>query len=378
MSARPVRFQMLIILCLYITLVWLIFSRLKLVKWGWGTGTVTVLIGAFILSVFLALFNYLTPSGSIVVGSRVIEVIPNVSGEIISVPVKANVPIKAGDVLFKIDPTPFQNKVRQLEASFAQAKDQAKQLVSNYEQATANVEGLTAQLAYNRQRLTDMQKLAGQQAQSEFKLQDTQVQFDTVNFQFQAAKAAQATAKLAVDSEIGGVNTTVAQIQAQYDQAKWELEQTTVRATGDGYVTSLALAAGDRALQARAVMSLIVSEDIRIIGMFSPNGFKTIQPGAPVKIVFDDRPGQIFSAKIVDIPRGVGQGQIAISGTLARSGSIRGADSYPAVISIPDDHDKANLRLGMPGTATVFAPNAGVIGLIKSILIWISSYTAYL
>jgi multidrug resistance efflux pump len=369
---------MLIVLCLYIALVWLVFSRLKVIRWGWGSGAVTVLIGAFILAVFLALFNYLTPSGSIIVASRVVEVIPNVSGEIVAVPVKTNVPIKAGDTLFKIDPTPFQNKVRQLEASFAQAKDQAKQLVSNYEQATANVEGLNAQLGYNRQRLSDMQKLTSSQAQSEFKLQDTQVQYDTVNYQFQSAKAAQVTAKLAMDSEIGGVNTTVAQIQAQLDQARWELEQTTVRAPDDGYVTSLALTVGDRALQARAVMSLIVTRDIRIIGMFSPNGFKTVRPGALVKIIFDDNPGQIFTATIVDIPKGVGQGQIETSGTLARSTSLRGADSYPAVISIPEGYDKAVLRLGMPGTATVFAPNAGVIGLIKDILIWINSYTAYL
>jgi len=369
---------MLIILSAYLVLIWLVFTRLKLVKWGWASGTITVLVGAFILSVFLALFNYLTPSGSIIVASRVIEVMPNVSGEIVSVPVKTNVPIKAGDILFKIDPVPFQNKVRQLEASSAQAKDQAKQLASNYQQATANVEGLTAQLAYNKQRLTDIQKLSGEGTDTQFKMQDTQVQYETVNYQFQAAKAAQATAKLAMDSEIGGVNTAVAQIQAQLDQARWELEQTTVRAVGDGYVTGLALTVGDRALQARAVMSVVVGTEMRIIGMFSPNGFNTIKPGALVKIVFDERPGQIFSATIVDIPKGVGEGQITTSGTLVRSSSVRGANSYPAVISIPVGFDNAALRLGMPGTATVFSANAGVIGLIKDILIWIDSYTAYL
>src|SRR5579871_3982885 len=107
---------MLIILSAYLVLIWLVFTRLKLVKWGWASGTITVLVGAFILSVFLALLNYLTLSESIIVASRVIEVMPNVSGEIVSVPVKTNVPIKAGDILFKIDPVPFQNKVRQLEA----------------------------------------------------------------------------------------------------------------------------------------------------------------------------------------------------------------------------------------------------------------------
>lgn len=63
---------MLIILTIYLVLVWLIFSRLNLVRWGWGSGSVAVLIGAFILAVFMAMFNYLTPSGSFVVISRVV------------------------------------------------------------------------------------------------------------------------------------------------------------------------------------------------------------------------------------------------------------------------------------------------------------------
>ena len=224
-----------------------------------------------------------------------------------------------------------------------------------------------------------MQKLAaGEQAQSVFRMQDTQVQFETVRFQLQGAKAAQITAKLAMDSEIGGVNTTVAQIAAQLENAKWELEQTTVKAPNDGVVTIMALAVGDRALQARSALSFIVTEDIALIGMFSPNGFETIKPNAAVKIVFDNHPGRIFHAKIINIPRGVGEGQIAVSGTLARVGAIGGTKVYPAVISIPDEIDKAQLRLGMPGTATVFAENAGVIGLLMSIIVWISSYAAYL
>jgi multidrug resistance efflux pump len=368
----------LIILCLYLVLVWLIFSKFKLLKWGWGSGTVAVLGGAFILAVFLAMFNYLTPSGSFVIVSRVVEVTPNVSGQVISIPVKTNVPVKAEAVLFQIDQAPFQYKVNQLEASLVQAKQQARQLKANYEQATANVEGLTKQLAYNTQRLADIDKLTAQQATSVFRAQDTQVQFETVSAQLQAAKAAQLSAKIAVDSEIGGVNTTVAQIQAQLESAKWELEQTTVRAPGDGVVTVMALATGDRALQARSAMSFIITDEITIIGMFSPNGFATIKPDAPVKLVFDSLPGRIYHGKIVDIPRGVGQGQIAVSGMLARVGSIGGAKAYPAVISIPSDIDQASLRLGMPGTATVFADRAGVIGLLMSILVWISSYIAYL
>jgi multidrug resistance efflux pump len=369
---------MIIILCLYIVALWLVFSKFKLVRWGWLSGTVAVLVGVFILATFLAFFNYLMPSGRVTVTGRVVEVTPNVTGQIVAIPVKPNVPVKANDVLFQIDPAPFQYKVSQLQASLAAAKQQTEILKSNYEQATANVTGLTAQVAFNAKRLADIQKLAAEDANTQFQAQDRQNQYETALAQLNVAKAAQQSAKLALDSEIGGVNTTVAQIQAQLDNAGWELSQTTIRAPADGYVTVVALAVGDRALQARSAMSFIVENEITLVGMFSQNGFQTIKDGASVDIVFDNAPRRIYHAKITAIPKGVGQGQVAVSGTLARTNALGGATVFPAEISIPDGMSRESLRLGMSGSATAFADNAGVIGLLASILVWISSYTAYL
>ena len=237
---------------------------------------------------------------------------------------------------------------------------------------------LEKQNAFNAERLADIKKLTGEQALSVFRQQDTQVQYETVYAQLQAAKAAQENARLAMESEIGGVNTTVAQTEAQLDHAKWELEQTTIVAPHDGYATLIALTVGDRANPTRSVMSFIATDEITIVGMFSPNGFPTIKPGAQVKLVFDNDPGRIHEATIVTIPEGIGQGQIAISGMLAKAGSVGGARAYPAVISIPKGIERDKLRIGMPGSATVFAEKAGVIGMLMSILVWISSYTAYL
>jgi len=369
---------MLIIAGLYAILVWLLFSRLKLLRWGWVSGTLVVVVGASILAAFVAMFNYLTPSGSFVIVARVVEVTPNVSGQIVEIPVQPNVPVKAGTVLFRIDPAPFKYQVDQLAASLAQAQQQVKELRGSYVQATANVDGLEKQLAFHNKRLADYQQMVSQYAESEFRLQDTQVQQETVAFQLQAAKAAQLNAKLAMDSEINGVNTAVANIQAQLADAGWKLEQTTFRAPADGYVTLLAATVGDRALLARSVMSFIVTEETYIVGMFQPNGFDTIKPGARVKMVFDERPGRIYHAEITDIPRGVGQGQAKASGMLARVGSVGGTRAYPAGISIPKDIERSELRVGMPGTATVFSDEAGPIGLLMSILVWVSSYTAYL
>jgi multidrug resistance efflux pump len=368
----------LIILCLYFVALWLVFSRFRLVRWGWLSGAISIVIGGLILATFLALFNYLTPSGKVTVTGRVVEVTPNVSGQIVSIPVKPNVPVKTGDILFQIDPSPFQYKVSQLQASLAGARQQVEILKANYLQASANVTGLTAQAAFNAKRLADIATLVADDANTQFQQQDRRNAYETVLAQLSAAKAAQQSARLTMDSEISGVNTTVAQIEAQLENANWELSQTTIRAPAGGYVTLVTLSVGDRALQARGVMSFIVEDEITLVGMFPQNGFQTVKEGAPVDIVFDNIPGRIYHARVIAIPKGIGQGEVAISGTLARTSAPGGASVFPALISIPDDVSRDSLRLGMSGSATAFAPNAGVIGLLASILVWVSSYVAYL
>jgi hypothetical protein len=106
------------------------------------------------------------------------------------------------------------------------------------------------------------------------------------------------------------------------------------------------------------------------VALFPQTGFQTVKDGAPVEIVFDNIPGRIFHARVIAIPKGIGQGQVATSGTLARTSSLGGAAAFPAVISIPDDMALDTLQLGMSGSATAFAQDAGVIGLLASILVW--------
>jgi hypothetical protein len=72
---------MLILLVSYLILIWLAFSKFKLIRLTWSSGTVAALAGIVILAVFVAMLNYLTPTGRVVVVSRVVEVTPNVSGE---------------------------------------------------------------------------------------------------------------------------------------------------------------------------------------------------------------------------------------------------------------------------------------------------------
>jgi multidrug resistance efflux pump len=125
-------------------------------------------------------------------------------------------------------------------------------------------------------------------------------------------------------------------------------------------------------------MSFILGDDMSIVGVFEQNGFKNIKRGAAVKLVFANRPGKVFYSAITDVYRGVGQGQVAVSGTLARAETVGTSSTYPAKIEIPKGIDPDMLRLGMVGTATVISDKAGPIGLLATILLWVKAYAAYL
>jgi len=158
---------------------------------GWLSGTVSILIGAFILAAFLALFNYLAPSGKVRVDVKAVEVTPNVTGQIVAIPVKTNVPVKTGDVLFQIDPTPFRYKLAQLQASLAAARQQTEILKIELPTCDGERRRLTAQLKYKTKRLADIRTLSNEGANTEFEEQDTQVQYETAAAQLSAAKATQ-------------------------------------------------------------------------------------------------------------------------------------------------------------------------------------------
>jgi len=369
---------LVIVALIYLLLVWLVFSRLKLLSWNWTTGTATVLLGLLVVAVFDGFLNYLTPAGRVAVVGRVVEVTSNVAGQIIDIPVQPNRPVKPGTVLFRIDPTPFKYKVKEFKAQLVEARQRAEQLKANFEAATADVKLIDAQLDFATRRRDDYSRLVRSAAASEFRLQDEQKQVDTLLAQQSASKARQTSARLALESEIDGVNTQVVRLTAQVGNAEWELEHTTFKAPADGYVSAMALTVGDRATPLRSVLSFIVTKEVQIVGIFSQNGFRTIKPGAFVQLAFANNPGRMYRSTIADIIGGVGEGQVATSGILVQVSKLPMTTEYPVQIHLPSDLDPASLRLGMSGTATVFAEGAGPIGFFGWLLLWMRALALYL
>jgi RND family efflux transporter MFP subunit len=258
------------------------------------------------------------PTGRVAVTGKVVEVTANVSGQIIEIPVQPNKLVNANEVLFKIDPTPFEAQVHTIEA----------------------------QLKFQELRLSQMAQLQASSSGRGFDVEQRQAEVD--------------------------------QLRGQLDKARFELDQTTIRAPANGYVSTMGLEKGERATAFKSVMSFIVSDRIQIVGIFSQNGFQTIKPNADVQFVLANNPGKIYSSTIGDILSGVGEGQLASSGILTRITSFAMTGEYPALINPPKDIDPSALRLGMSGTATVYAPNSGPLGLLGWILLKVRALVLYL
>jgi RND family efflux transporter MFP subunit len=309
---------MVIIAALYAVVVWLVFFQLKWLRWGWFTGTVTVIIGLLVCATFVGFLSYLAPTGRVAVIGHVVEVTPNVSGQITEISVRPNQLVKADTVLFRIDPTPYDAQVRMIDS----------------------------QLKFQELRLAQMQQLLASSSGRAFDVEQRQAEAD--------------------------------QLRAQLDKAKYDLDQTIIRAPGDGYVSTLTLNKGDRATSSKSVMSFIVSNQIQLMGIFSQNGFQTIKPGAQVQFALSNNPGHLYSSTIGDVVSGVGEGQIASSGTLARIASFPMTAEYPATINIPKEIDPSTLRPGMSGTATVYAPHSTPFDIFGWVLLYARALVLYL
>ena len=110
----------LLLLSIYSFFVWLIFFKFKWLPWNTVSQVIVVTIPVISIAALILILNVVAPSSDDVrVINYVVPVVPRVTGRVTEVPIEPNRPIKKGDVLFKIDPMPFELDVQAAEANLA-------------------------------------------------------------------------------------------------------------------------------------------------------------------------------------------------------------------------------------------------------------------
>lgn len=311
---------MLIVLSIYAVLIWLIFFKLKLLPWSNGTKSLVAIVGLIIVLVVVGLLNTRTPSGRVTVVAHVVEIAPIVGGIVTSVPVEPNIPVTQGTVLFELDKTPFRARL---------------------DEALADLE--IASLTLDRQ-------------QTAFDRNSNTVSKQTLD----ESRAARAAA------------------QARVDAVQYDFDQTVVAAPSDGVVTSLGVSAGDQARPLSPVMPFVRTDSVFLAGVFAQNGLSGMPVGTPVKIVIDRTPGQIYGSEVVEIAQGTGSGQIPVGSNLLTAQDIGSGGEALVVLAWPEELDRSIATPGTVGSATAFGPDAGAMGLLATVLLYIKMIGTYL
>src|SRR5436190_3103239 len=216
----------LLLILIYVSICYVTFKifRIPVNQWSLATATLGGLIG---IALLLLVMNYNHPfTTQARLYFTVTPILPGVRGRVTEVPVTPNVPLKEGDVLFKLDPRPFQYMIDQKQAQLAEAEQNVKQLKSAVDQATAEKERMNAQSRLAQENYDRQQQLFEAKVISKATLDTFARNLETARQSVAAAAAQEESARLAYTSEIGGTNTTVAGLQAELDQAEYELEQT--------------------------------------------------------------------------------------------------------------------------------------------------------
>jgi multidrug resistance efflux pump len=362
-----------VLLFLYGFIVWLVFFKFRWLKftiaWGFFSTFFIVHLGI----IFLIGLRFVAPTSTDArIIQRTIQLTPRLSEPtlVTAVLVEPNVHVKRGTPLFQFDRRIYEAKVRQLQAQLAQAKQNVLIMKADIQVSTEKIVKLRSELVYAQYQQKLSADLAKAGAGPEEDAQKWSAQVAADNAAIKEAQAEEQRSVLKYQSEIGGVNTTVASTQAELDQALFYLENTLMVAPEDGYIINLQVQPGMVAGDVRfgAIASFICDENRYMLANFFQENLKYMKEGQPAEIALDLYPGQIWRGKVQAIWQGSGAGQMLPSGTLPNfhyTPSETPQGQFAVAITL-DDPDQVKFPIGTQGRAAIYTnPDSAFVILRK-------------
>ncbi|MDY0981867.1 MULTISPECIES: HlyD family secretion protein [Stenotrophomonas] len=380
-----------ILLLIYSFFVWLIFFKFKWLPWNFVSQVVVVSLPIFAMTALILVLNVVAPSSSDVRAiNYVVQVVPRVTGRVIEVPVEANRPVRKGEVLFRIDPVPYQQQLAALEAKLPElsakvdsADAYQRELGEQLRGARATREALAVrlQLAERRQRQTG--ELASSGAGSRFDHEQAQTEAASLRSDLVSttAQMAQVQQKLSAQtrdgelSEVAQAQAGMVQLQAQIVEARWQLEQTVVRAPADGSVINLQLREGSYAasLPLTPVMTFVEREQW-ILAMYSQNELGNVAPGNEAEIALKVYPNRIIKCRVDSVVWASGTGQLPISGMIPQTGTSPLPPGRIAVRLRPDGRDRdVFIAMGAQGQGAIYTEHGKLIHIVRRVILRVGS-----
>ena len=345
----------------FILFVWLVFFKFKWLKFSPAWAIVTAFIFIHVLLIFLIGLRFMTPyTTDAKVIQHTIQLIPRLTEPtlVTAVLVEPDVPVKKGQPLFQFDRRPYEFKVRQLEAQLAEAKQNVLVLQADVTVAVENLAKNRSEIEYATFQQKLFQGLAQKGAGTEEDAQKWSAQLKVAEASVKEATAQLARTRLKYQSQIGGVNTTVAAVEAELALAGYYLDNTLMVAPEDGRVINLQVRPGMVAGEVRfgAIASFICDDGRYLLANYFMENLKYVTNGQPVEVALNLYPGQIFQARVEAIWKASGEGQLLPSGNLPQfePQPPKKPQSQYAVKIVFDDPTQSRFPIGAQGAAAIY------------------------
>ena len=371
----------LLLALIYVSFCIAIFKifRIPVNQWSLSTAVLGGIIG---ISLTLLVMNYNHPfTANARIYFAVTPILPTVKGRVVEVPVQANAPLKEGDVLFRIDPKPFEYVVAEKKAALAEAEQNVKQLKASFDQAAAQAEKANAQLQLAEQNYDRQAQLFKTNVVAQATLDTATRNLDVSKQSFAAAKAEEERARLAYTSNIGGVNTDVAKLRGELADAEFDLEQTTTRAAGPGFVTQVSLRPGMYAIPAQLRTSMFFvntgPQDRELGAAFQQNSLQRVKAGDDAEVAFDAVPGRVFKAKVRTVVDAISTGQLGTTVGLIEPETRTTAGRAVAIIDVSDEMRDYQIPLGATAQVAIYTEHWHHLSLLRKVLLRMRSWQNY-
>lgn len=372
----------LLIILTYVAFAWSIFKIFKIPVNKWTVPT-AALGGVFLIGALILLMNYNHPYTYLAQKAVIsIPITPQVTGIVSEVTDKQNVLIEKGEVLFKLDPVRYQARVNRLQADLVTAINNTQVLKGQLDEAIAN----TSRVSAERDRLyKDYQRyVRGSQAKvnpfSESDIDNARQNYLAQDALVKGSVAEQAQIKSQLDSVINGEQSQIVSLRAQLAEAKYNLDQTVIRAPSNGYITQVLIRPGTyaAALPLRPVMVFIPEQKRQIIAQFRQNSLLRLKAGDEAEVVFNAFPGQVFPGKLIRILPVVPGGSYQAQGTLQSLSMTPGSDGVLAVIELAPNSEIDELPDGIFSQVAVYSDHFTHVAVMRKVLLRMTSWMHYL
>jgi multidrug resistance efflux pump len=371
-----------LLLGIYAAFVWLIFIKFKWLPWNTVSQVTVAIIPIVALTVLILTLNAVAPSSADVrVFKYTVPIVSQVRGRVIEVPVEeGNRLVKKGDVLFRVDPTPYQLTVNSLLAQLVGAKGGDQQLREQLRAAEGNTSAVRARINLTRTRVEQNRELAATGAGNRFDFEQSEADLRDLEAQLSASIANESQVRAQLAATVGGDIASVAKVKADLANAQWELEQTTVLSPCDCYVINLALRPGAfvAGMPFNPVMTL-VEADGQVVALFNQNELHQVAPGNYAEFSLLTNPGRIVRAKVDSVIWAQGMGQMQQSGTIPMTGVLAAPPNRFAVkFDIRDEDRELLIAAGAAGHAAIYTERAKAIHILRMVILRVGAYTDYL